>query len=442
MKTTRRQSALIDHVPFYYGWAIAAIGTLGIIMTNPGQTSVISIFIDRIIGDLEISRSMISTLYLIGSLTAGLSLGLWGRQIDKYGPRVMMGMSAGLLGLTCLYMGFVQNAVMLGIGFILLRMMGAGCLYIVSINVINQWWVERRGTVIGISGIASSLLGMGAFPNLVNALIGRYGWQTTYSILGLVLIFGMVPLGLLLVRDRPEDYGLHPDGMAEAKKSSETDESGLKGGASRDQSWTIKQAIHTSAFWILAISFFTGSMLSTGLYFHMVDIFQSRGLSSEVAAAVYAPIAITSALMRLGSGYLADRIKLRYLLAASMLTLMAMTAMAIVFDSVPLAMLYGVIMGINGGLSQTVGGVVWAAYFGREHLGAIAGLAATVNVVGAAMGPLPLGLARDLLGSYNLALAVGAALPLALTVANLLVRKPKRSALDERARLASIEKAS
>ena len=69
--------------PFFYGWIIMAAGALGMIMTSPGQTSTESIFIEYIIKDLSISRSLVSTLYSFGTLVGGFSLPLWGKQIDK-----------------------------------------------------------------------------------------------------------------------------------------------------------------------------------------------------------------------------------------------------------------------------------------------------------------------------------------------------------------------
>jgi sugar phosphate permease len=420
--TPKKHAAIVHRLPFFYGWVIAVIATLGIIMTNPGQTPVISIFIDRFIEDLGISRSLISTLYLVGTVTGGLSLSLWGRQIDRRGPRLMVGVIAGLLGIACLYMGFVQGAVMLGIGFVLLRMLGQGGLSLVSRNVVNQWWIRRRGLVIGITGVAASLLGMGLFPNIVHSLLARHGWRTTYQILGGALLFGMVPLGLLFFRDRPEDFGLHPDGESLSERDPNRAQTMSAWETSRD--WTLEAAVRTPSFWVVAATYFASAMLGTGLYFHQVDIFQSRGLAAEVAAAVYAPIAVTSALVRLSSGYLADRLPLRYMLAASMVALTAVMVMAQIFNSIPLAVIYGILTGLNGGLSQTLAGVVWADYFGRRHLGAIAGLASTISVIGSALGPLPLALARDLLGSYNTALLIEAVLPIALVVLNLAVGRP------------------
>jgi hypothetical protein len=80
------------------------------------------------------------------------------------------------------------------------------------------------------------------------------------------------------------------------------------------------------------------------------------------------------------------------------------------------------------GLYRTVIAVAWAHYFGQAHLGSISGVAATILIVGAALGPLPLALAWDLLGSYRLVLNVLALLPLALSGASLLMHDPQKPA--------------
>jgi MFS family permease len=207
-----RSNTLLKRIPFYYGWVILLVGTIGLIMTSPGQTYSISIFIEHFITDFGISRTVVSTLYTLGTLTASFLLPFVGRQIDVRGSRVMMVVIAIALTLACLYMGSVQNVVMLGIGFVVLRLSGQGSLSLVSNNVINQWWVRRRGMAIGLAGIGISLLGIGGFPNLIQALINLYDWRVTYVILGVLVAVVMIPLAFFLVRDTPESVGLAPDG--------------------------------------------------------------------------------------------------------------------------------------------------------------------------------------------------------------------------------------
>ena len=110
----------------------------------------------------------------------------------------MMTVVAILFGIACFYMSFVRNAVMLGIGFFLLRMLGQGALSLTCSNVVNQWWVRRRGTVMGIIGIFTSMLGVGSFPSLLDWMIPRYGWPMTFIVLGVSVkrVFG--PAGVLV----------------------------------------------------------------------------------------------------------------------------------------------------------------------------------------------------------------------------------------------------
>lgn len=415
-----QRSLIVNKSPFYYGWVILAAGTLGIIMTSPGQTYAVSVFIEHFITDLGISRSLVSTLYALGTLAGSLALFAVGREIDRRGSRVMVVLIAATFGLACIYMGAVQGPVMLLLGFLAIRMLGQGSLTLVSQNVINQWWVHRRGTIMGISGLFSSLLGLGGFPSLVNWLIPQFGWRTSYAILGVMLLAIMVPVGYLFFRERPEDYGLLPDGEAD-----DLDESKERKRVP-EAVWTRGEALRTPTFWIVAAGTTSVAMLSTALFFHMVSIFADNQLPATVAAAVYVPIAATTALMTMTSGALLDRISLRYALAAALLFLALAMGLVQTLTSVALALLFGVMLGTTTGLFRTVANVAWAHYFGRKHLGAISGVASTIMIVGAAVGPIPLGVARDVTGSYNLALSLLALIPLGLSVASLLWLKPVR----------------
>ncbi|MEA3407591.1 MAG: MFS transporter [Chloroflexota bacterium] len=415
-----RYSRLVNELPIYYGWVIVVASVIGRVMTSPGQTYTISIFIEHFIADLGISRSLASTLYTIGTLAGGLSLPFVGQQLDKRGPRVMAGVITVLFTLACIYMGFVQGPIMLGFGFVLLRMLGQGSLSMISSNVINRWWVRRRGTVLGIAGVLSSVLGSGLFPSLVYALIGRFGWRSTYPLLGLLVAVVMLPVGLLLYRSQPEDYGLEPDGGMADKDKRGRDEQAA------EENWTRAEAVRTAAFWSAGLGLAAISMLGTGLQFHMVSIFRDSGLPEGAAAAAFLPIAVTVGIVNLTSGMLVDRIPVRFLLCVALLLQATSLVMAPRLQGRTMASIYGVVMGMTTGLQFTVSTVIWATYYGRRHLGSIRGAASLVTIGGSALGPMPMGVARDLLGSYDLALTVAAALPLALALLALTVRRPTR----------------
>lgn len=423
-----RDDRLVRRVPFFYGWVVLGVGLGGMIMTSPGQTYSVSIFLEPIIQELEISRSLVSSLYTGATLVGSLALPLVGRLIDRRGPRVVMTGVALLFGLACIFMGFVENVVMLGVGFVAIRMFGQGSLMLTSQNLINRWWIARRGLVMGIAGMSMSLVGVGGFPNLIHALIGAFDWHTAYFVLGGLVLVVMVPLSLGLARNRPEDHGLFPDGQAPAEPndSNSTDE-GPSDGPVREVNWTLDDAIRTPVFWLVALGVASKAMLSTGLFFHMVSIFDDNGLSTEAAAAVFLPIAITTAVVNLSSGVLADYVPPRFLLATALAGQAAALLLATHLTSFGVALVYGGILGLTDGLTRTVNSVIWASYFGRLHLGSITGVTTTVVIFGSALGPMPFGIARDLMGSYETVLAISAVIPLGLGLANLWFKKPTKA---------------
>ncbi len=423
------QSRLVHAMPFFYGWVILAAGTLGLVMTSPGQTYAISIFIEHFIGDLGLSRSYVSTLYMIGTVSASFAMPVVGRQIDRHGSRAMIVLITIVFGLACLYMGLVQNALMLCLGFFALRALGQGSLSLVSRIVVNQWWVRRRGFAIGIVGMSYALIGRAGFPVMINALIPVYGWRGTYSILGILLLLVMLPLGWLFVRNRPEDYGLWPDGQPPA--ASQTDQPQQPVWAKQatwvEEHWTLAEVLRLPVFWLLSAGFSSISALNTGLTFHIVSIYVDNGLTPTIAASSFVPIALTSAVVQLGSGVLVDRFPAQVLLAMSLFLHALLLAIAPYLRSVEMALAFGVIMGTASGLQQTIGNSIWAMYFSRRHLGSITGATTTISVASSAMGPMLFGIARDLWGSYTFILLTSATLPLALGIAILcLGQRPKR----------------
>jgi len=421
-------SRLVNQFPIFYGWVILVIGAFGLIMTSPGQTYALAIFIEHFITDLGLSRSLVSGLYSAASLVAGFTLPFIGQQIDRRGSRLMMGLLAFLCGLACIFTGFAMNAVWLGLGFFALRIFGQGGLMLVSTNVINQWWVRKRGVAMGIAGLLMSLLAVGGYPNMLNWLIAQFGWRTTFFLQSGILFFLLLPLALLLLRNYPEDYGLQPDGLSAAdsrpKTSAETETS-----APTEESWTAAEAVRTPVFWIVGLGIAAMAMAVTGLFFHMVSIFEDNGLSQTVTAAAFVPIAITTAIVTLSSGILIDRWPANILLSAALLCQTASLVLAPYLRTVEIAFLYGVLLGATFGLSRTVGSVIWADYFGRRHLGSITGITTTIMVTGASLGPLPFGIGRDLLGSYNVVLLIAAVFPMTLAGVVLFARKPEKPIL-------------
>ena len=264
-------------------------------------------------------------------------------------------------------------------------------------------------------------------PPFAQWLIDQVGWRTTWLWLGVITWLLLIPMVLLLVQNKPEDLGLQPDGGARPEPPA-ADAGTARGGHAPDRAelgLTSRQALATSAFWIIAASLATFSMLVTGLFFHQVSIFESLGLSPQVAARVFPVSALSMVLAMPLIGRLLDRLPTRPLFAAAMLTLTAAMLALLLVRDLPSALLYSVVFGISNAAVQTHMTFLWPRFFGRRHLGSIQGTAQTIGVLGASVGPLPLGFAFDQFGSYRGALLLLALLPLLCAVAILFMREPR-----------------
>ena len=418
-----QRSRIVENSPVYYGWIILIVGTLGLIMSSPGQTYSVSIFIERFIEDLGISRSLVSSLYMVGTIGGSLTLPFVGRLIDRRGSRLMVIVIALAFGLVCIYMGAVRNSLMLVLGFFGIRMLGQGSMTLVSRNVINQWWVRRRGVMMGISSLFLAVLGTGAFPPLINWLIKNFGWRTAYPILGVSVIALMVPIGYFFFRNQPELYGLEPDGELVAQIVAEDDSEPI------EENWTVQQVIRTRAFWLILLGIASFNMFGTGITFHVVSIFADRGLSADTAANLFLPISIVTAVVALLSGLIIDRVEAKYLLVVALLMQTA-TLLLANFLTPSLVLLYSVIFGMTNGVTQTLMGVIWANYFGRANLGAISGVTFFFGAASSGLGPLWYGVGRDLMGSYGPALYASALFPLVLAILSFTIKRPRLADLS------------
>jgi MFS family permease len=208
----------------------------------------------------------------------------------------------------------------------------------------------------------------------------------------------VLPAAILVVRNRPEDMGLFPDG-ADAPPAGEARVSaGPRAAAAR-------RILTSRSFWQLAIPMSAPSLIVTALVFHQVSIFGEHGVSESVAAGVFAVYAVASALTGLLAGFLVDRLGPKMIFVANLSLLFGAMLMLQVVNSALLAGVYAAILGASGGMQSVVSGVTWVHYYGRDGLGRVQGSAMMISISAAALGPLPLAISRDLTGSYSAGIA-------------------------------------
>ncbi|MCA1415032.1 MFS transporter [Bradyrhizobium sp. NBAIM20] len=386
-------------------------------MTLPGQTAGVSVFFDPITADLGISRTSASIAYAVGTLAGILPAPVIGRWIDRRGPRLTATIIAGGLALACVFMATVQSAVMLLVGFALLRGTAIGGLSLVSQQVVNLWFVRRRGIAAAAAslGLAAGSL---VFPKLFDGFISHYGWRGAYLAVAGLVALTILPVAAALFRDQPEKFGLSTDaGLAPAAKEL------------RDEpSFTREQALRTGVFWLLCATGFLTNAIGTALLLNHFSIMQTAGIAYGDALLLLSLLAGVQAVATLGTGFLVDRYEPRHLVPLAMFMLALASALPAFGSGIAVSVLYALSLGGAYGSQQAINAAGYAQYFGRDHLGAIRGVSFVFGISGAAFGPLPFAATLDWTGSYAAVLAGCCVLCVVCAAAASAVKRPSSSA--------------
>ncbi len=384
----------------YYGWVVWAVATLGILATAPAQAFTISLFIDRFIAEFDLDRTTVSSLFSAGTLTAAFTLTWIGGRIDRYGNRRVGLVVGALYALTLAAFSLVTGPLTLLLGFVALRTFGQGAMFLTHNTVVAQWFQRRRGRVLSVSMLLFALFQSFYIPRLSALLEASADWRGLWLLFGAGMGLLIVPLIWLLTRDRPEDYGLHPDNLTDAEDAEQS--------AAEAPSWTLRQAMGTAIFWVFLMGRIVSPGWGSGLIFHQVSLFESLGHSAQTAADVYGMVAFLTAWIALLTGVLVDRFPPGHVMSVQLVGLIAALLLATFMTQHWALLLYAGAFGVLMGSAGVFDSAVWANLFGRGHQGSIRGFVSTALVASTAAGPVMFGLSFDLTGSYTPILLIGA----------------------------------
>ncbi|MBT2285303.1 MFS transporter [Paenibacillus polymyxa] len=379
--------------PFFYGWIIVVISGMGLFFSGPGQTYSISTFINAYIEEFDWSRSLISSLYSVATFLAGMCLFIVGRAVNRWGQRKVMFIVAVILGASCLWNSMAVTPVMLFMGFFMTRLFGQGAMTLVPVTLVSQWFVTYRGRAFSLMTVGT-FAGSAFIPMINTWLITNWGIQEAWLFWGFLLCLFFAPLAYYITRNTPESVSLLPDNRVRQPLATESTEV-------YEENWTLKEAMRTRAFWLLLICASIPAMVNTGLVFHLISIFGSKGIDATFSAFVLSLMALTSFPVTFISGFINERYKTNHILAVVFMG-QALTMLILVFTgNTGGAIAFGIIRGIVAGFESITLNTIWPNYFGRASIANIQGVTMTSTVIGSAFGPLPFGFAFDFFGGYT-----------------------------------------
>ena len=393
------------------GVLLAAMASM--VLTGPGQTIGVSVFIDSFVEDLSLTRTEVSTVYAVGTLAAAPLLPRVGRWIDQVGVRRSQIAIGVLFALALINMSLVIGIVTLTIGFFGIRLMGQGSLSLVSTVTVSQRFLTGRGTALGLhSTVAAG--GLALVPVLLAAAIGAFGWRGAWVSAAIVVGVAVPGLAWFGLRDAPGSSTATAPQDAHVVGAKEANPSDVAMG-SPAPSVDRDAAVRTFSFWAIASISSTASLLVTALNFHQIDLLGDIGLSEGVAAAMFLPQVIGSSVFGLGFGAIADRIGTRFLLGATGALMILAQVLAATISSTASVFVYAVALGAAGGAARTTTSTLLPLRFGTKHLGSIEGTLRVIGVAASAIGPVALAVLESMLGSYPQAILILSILAIAST---------------------------
>ena len=429
MSVTTRAEAT-NETKFFYGWVIVGVGFLAHIASAFSISSTLAVFLKPLSQDLGLSRGAFSLIRSGEILIGAAAAPLIGTLLDRYGGRWLMAAGGLVSGLGFLLLGQVRDFWQFSLVRWLLISPGDSLMGSMVVNVsISQWFVRMRGRALALAGMGHGLAKV-CMPVAAASLILYAGWRGGWIVFGLVTLALVVGPALIFMRRRPEDMGLLPDGGSSAETTS--GKSSSKAAAKSHAravdvvQWSRREALGTSAFWLIVITFGVSHVGVTGLNLHVFSFVSDQGHPTMVAALVMSIIAVMQFSTPMAWGLLSERINVARLIMAKFLV--QALGILLALSTPGLVSLYAgfFLYGIGMGGTAILAEMIWASYFGRTSLGRIRGMGSLITSAFSAGGPPFFGLLFDATQSYNLSFSIFIAMLFASAGLSLLLRPPRK----------------
>ncbi len=404
----------------FYGWWIV-LGTFLVVVWGWGTFFYgFGVLFNPIRKEFGWSATTTALAFSLRSVEAGIAAPFVGILVDRLGPRRLMAFGVTVVGLGFLLMSQMHSLVQFYAAFFIISF-GFSFATVGGIAVVN-WFVKKRTFALAIQ--VSAVLPAGFIPPVISWLLDQgVDWRTIVLGIAVGTWVLLLPLSLLM-RHRPEPYGMYPDGDAGPAEAAGPSGDGQGAGAMDGFEW--REALATRTFWLICVAgILSGAAVGTAMVL-IVPYLESVGIPRQEAALGVTLLSSLSVIGRLGFGWLGDRMPKRYLLAASY-GLVAVGALLIAFVTKFWMVIPSLLfLGPGYGGSVPVRPAMTADYFGRRNYGTITGLMGTVGAFGGiAATPLAAKI-YDTTGSYKVAWLIFAAIALVGTVLILFAKPPKR----------------
>jgi sugar phosphate permease len=398
--------------PFFYGWLVLGVGASGAFVATSIAGVVLGGIQGFIVAETGWNRSFIGLAAAVGVWGSGLLAPFIGRLADHYGPRWLMPLGTLTLGLGLFALAGVHAIWPFFIVAVLARAISQPVLIgVVPQMLAVSFFRRKRNFALALTGLFRPISGA-ILIQLVSAIAVVYSWRTAFRSLGILSVLLTLPM-LLIVRRRPEDIGLLPDGdqggdpvqagsaRGPCNPSSTEAHADLAAVSEpHEPAWTAREVLGTSTFWLIALATFLSVSSGSLISFNMVPYLHEEAHLSMAQAAGVLSLSTVFALANLVWGYVADKLTPRRCMLGTMLAAAGMVLFLVSVDSLFSAYVFGSLWGIVSS-AQVLIYMILAHYFGQASYGTIAGSLRPFEAGGLGVGQSLGAVLYDVTGSYH-----------------------------------------
>jgi predicted MFS family arabinose efflux permease len=387
----------------YEGWRVAAASGVGVFVSFASLlVYTFGVFLKPLSEEFAWSREAVSAAFGIAAMTVAVCSPPLGLLLDHFPPRRIIVPSMAVFGCAFASLSLLTPRLWhLYAVFFVLGVVGNGTAQMAYSRAVTSWFDRRRGMALSLV-MSGGAIGAIVLPPLAAALIRSVGWRGAYLLLGGMTLAIGVPTVALFIRERPAE--------ASAPGAQAT-------GAS------VRDAMRSRVFWIVVVVLFCSSIAQNGAITHISALLTDRGLSAGAGALAISAMGGASLAGRLVTGWLLDRffaarVSFALLAAAALGTFLLSSA-----QSLPAGVLAAALIGFGMGGEADITPYLLSRYFGLRSFAVLYGLTWTFYAVAGAIGPILMGKAFDVTGSYEgllVQLAIGT-----LAVASLMLFLPR-----------------
>jgi MFS family permease len=385
--------------PFFGWWVVTTTATM-FALQNATWGATFGAYLLEVQDEFGWSKAAISSAFSVSFVLSGLIAPGQGWLIDRFSPRFVMRIGALMLGAAFILLSTIDSLWLFWVAVLLIGL-GTNLGGFMTMNsAVVAWFVRKRARALGFSSVGLGIGGLIA-PTITWSLVTN-GWRPTALVTGIVIMVVALPLSALL-RRRPADYGLLPDGITQEEADALPDRVPTN---VTTVDFTVGEALRDRSFWFVSAGHGMALLSVFVVMVHLVPhLVEGRGWSETSAQWMFGVVSVSSILGQVGGGFLGDRFSKTKISAVCMVghfTALMMLAFGGGLLIVPAAMIHGLAWGTRGPLMMAIR----ADFYGMRNFGTIMGYSTMIIMIGPLIGPWFGGAMNDQFGTYKEAFAI------------------------------------